>query len=74
MVGWRLTEPVAVLLLLRSERSMSQRHESEMARLREPFEAALATSRRIQELDASARCSRPTTARKLGINWGDFRA
>ena len=42
--------PVAVLLLLGPERSMTRRHESEMARLLEPFEAALASSRRIQEL------------------------
>ena len=42
--------PVAVLLLLGPEGSMTRRHESEMARLLEPFAAALATSRRIQEL------------------------
>ena len=42
--------PLAVLLLLGPEGSMTRRHESEMARLLEPFEAALATSRRIQEL------------------------
>jgi hydrogenase-4 transcriptional activator len=42
--------PVAVLLLLGPERSMTRRHESEMARLIEPFAAALAMSRRIQEL------------------------
>ena len=42
--------PVAVLMLLGPERSMTRRHESEMARLLEPFEAALATSRRVQEL------------------------
>lgn len=42
--------PVAVLLLLGPERSMTRKHESEMHRLLEPFEAALATTRRIQEL------------------------
>jgi hydrogenase-4 transcriptional activator len=42
--------PLAVLLLLGPEGSMTRRHEAEMARLLEPFEAALATSRRIQEL------------------------
>jgi len=42
--------PVAILLLLGPEGSMTRRHELEMARLLEPFEAALATSRRIQEL------------------------
>jgi hydrogenase-4 transcriptional activator len=42
--------PLAVLLLLGPEGSMTRRHESEMARLLEPFEAALASSRRIQEL------------------------
>jgi transcriptional regulator with GAF, ATPase, and Fis domain len=42
--------PVAVLLLLGPEGSLDRHHESEMARLLEPFEAALASSRRIQEL------------------------
>jgi hydrogenase-4 transcriptional activator len=42
--------PVAVLLMFGPEGSMARRHESEMARLLEPFEAALTTSRRIQEL------------------------
>jgi hydrogenase-4 transcriptional activator len=42
--------PVAVLMLLGPDGSLTRRHESEMARLLEPFEAALANSRRIQEL------------------------
>ena len=42
--------PVAVLLLLAPEGSMTRRHETEMARLLEPFEAALANSRRLQDL------------------------
>jgi hydrogenase-4 transcriptional activator len=42
--------PVAVLVLLGPDGSMTRRHEHEMARLLEPFEAALANSRRIQEL------------------------
>jgi hydrogenase-4 transcriptional activator len=42
--------PVAILLLLGPEGSMTRRHETEMARLLEPFEAALATNYRIQEL------------------------
>jgi hydrogenase-4 transcriptional activator len=42
--------PVAMLLLLAPEGSMSKKHEAEMVRLIEPFEAALANSRRIQEL------------------------
>ena len=42
--------PVSVLLLLGPEGSMTKRHESEMTRLIEPFETALDTSRRIQEL------------------------
>jgi len=42
--------PVAVLLLLGPQGSMTKRHEAEMARLLEPFAAALASSRRIQEL------------------------
>ena len=50
LVGDSDEAPVAVLLLLGPEGSMTHRHESEMARLLEPFEAALATSRRIQEL------------------------
>jgi hydrogenase-4 transcriptional activator len=42
--------PVAVLLLLGPEGSMTRRHETEMVRLVEPFEAALANSHRMQEL------------------------
>lgn len=42
--------PVAVLLLLAPEGATSKRHETEMARLLEPFAAALASSCRIQEL------------------------
>jgi transcriptional regulator with GAF, ATPase, and Fis domain len=48
--GDHAESPVAVLLLIGPERSMTRRHETEMARLLEPFEAALATTRRIQEL------------------------
>jgi len=50
LVGESEESPLAVLLLLGPEGSMTRRHESEMARLLEPFEAALASSRRIQEL------------------------
>ena len=50
LVGDSEESPWAVLLLLGPEGSMTRRHESEMARLLEPFEAALASSRRIQEL------------------------
>jgi hydrogenase-4 transcriptional activator len=50
LAGESEESPVAVLLLLGPVGSMTHRHELEMARLLEPFEAALATSRRIQEL------------------------
>jgi len=50
LVGKTSEFPVAVLLLLGPEGSMSRRHESEMPRLIEPFEAALASNRRFQEL------------------------
>ena len=50
LVGESEESPLAVLLLLGTEGSMTRRHESEMERLLEPFEAALASSRRIQEL------------------------
>lgn len=50
LVGENEESPLAVLLLLGPEGSMTRRHESEMERLLEPFEAALASSRRIQEL------------------------
>ncbi len=42
--------PVAVLLLLGPEGSMTRRHETEMVRLLEPFAVALANSHRILEL------------------------
>ena len=48
--GDREDSPIAVLLLLGPEGSMARRHETEMARLLEPFEAALANSRRLQDL------------------------
>jgi hydrogenase-4 transcriptional activator len=50
LAGDREDLPIAVLLLLGPEGSMTRRHEAEMVRLLEPFEAALASSRRIQEL------------------------
>jgi len=42
--------PVAVLLLLGPEGSMTRRHETDMVRLLEPFAVALANSHRILEL------------------------
>ena len=50
LVGDSAESPLTVLLLLGPEGSMTRKHESEMGRLLEPFEAALASSRRIQEL------------------------
>ena len=50
LVGESDESPLAVLLLLGPEGSMTRRHDAEMARLLEPFGAALASSRRIQEL------------------------
>jgi hydrogenase-4 transcriptional activator len=50
LAGESPESPVAVLLLLGPEGSMTRRHETEMSHLLEPFQSALASSRRIQEL------------------------
>jgi hydrogenase-4 transcriptional activator len=42
--------PIGVLLLLGPPDSFTQHHEAEATRLREPFQVALATERRVQEL------------------------